>query len=129
MGEDARPEEDLPELADFFLRRYTQEYRKAVPGFSQAALDALAAYAWPGNIRELENEIQRLVIQSEGEGFVEPEHLSPQLRKVENTRRAVATDVPSANSRANACSTRATSSSRSSTPSKTRRRCWRIWLL
>jgi transcriptional regulator with GAF, ATPase, and Fis domain len=82
--------EDVPLLADHFLRRYTQEYRKLIAGFSQAALDAMCAYAWPGNIRELENEIQRLVIQSEPEAFLEPEHLSPQIRKIEGTLARIA---------------------------------------
>ncbi len=74
---------DIPMLAEHFLRRYTQEYRKAVSGFSQGALDALGSYAWPGNIRELENEVQRLVIQSEPGAFIEVEALSPQIRKIE----------------------------------------------
>jgi Nif-specific regulatory protein len=77
--------EDIPLLAEHFLKRYTQEYRKTIAGFSQAALDGLCSYGWPGNIRELENEVQRLVIQCEPDGFLEPEHLSPQLRKVEGT--------------------------------------------
>ncbi len=82
--------EDVPLLCEHFLRRYTQEYRKAISGFSQAALDALCAYSWPGNIRELENEVQRLVIQCEPETFLEPEHLSPQVRKVEGTLARIA---------------------------------------
>jgi Nif-specific regulatory protein len=82
--------EDIPLLAEHFLRKYTQEYRKAIAGFSQAAEDALCAYGWPGNIRELENEVQRLVIQSDPDQFVEPEDLSPQIRKVEGTLARIA---------------------------------------
>jgi Nif-specific regulatory protein len=82
--------EDIPLLAEHFLRRYTHEYRRELAGFSQAAADALSAYAWPGNIRELENEVQRLVIQSEPNAFIEPEHLSPQIRKVEGTLHRIA---------------------------------------
>jgi transcriptional regulator with GAF, ATPase, and Fis domain len=82
--------EDVPELADHFLRRYTQEYRKSISGFAQATLDAMTAYSWPGNIRELENEVQRLVIQSEPDAFLGPEHLSPQIRKVESTLSRIA---------------------------------------
>ena len=55
--------EDIPALAAHFLARYAAEYRVELPGFTPEALDALSSYAWPGNIRELENEIQRLVIQ------------------------------------------------------------------
>jgi Nif-specific regulatory protein len=81
---------DIPLLCEHFLARYTQEYRKAVAGFSQAALDLLGSYAWPGNIRELENEVQRLVIQSEPDAFIEPDALSPQIRRIEGTLARIA---------------------------------------
>ncbi len=77
--------EDIPLLAQHFLERYAAEYRRDVRGFAQETLDAMAAYHWPGNIRELENEVQRLVIQADNESFLEAEHLSPQIRKVEGT--------------------------------------------
>ncbi len=77
--------EDLPALAAHFLKRYADEYRVEIPGFTQDALDALAAYNWPGNIRELENEIQRLVIQAEPGHWLEVTDLSPRLRKIEGT--------------------------------------------
>jgi Nif-specific regulatory protein len=82
--------EDIPLLADHFLRRYTEEYRKPIAGFAQAAIDAMCAYSWPGNIRELENEVQRLVIQSDAESFLSPEALSPQIRKIEGTLARIA---------------------------------------
>ena len=75
--------EDIPLLAQHFLQRYTAEMRKAVAGTSQEALNQLCSYHWPGNIRELENEIQRLVIQVDDQGIIEPQHLSPHIRKVE----------------------------------------------
>jgi DNA-binding NtrC family response regulator len=53
--------EDLPELAAFFLRRYCTKFRKQVEGISESAQRMLSAYWWPGNIRELENLIERLV--------------------------------------------------------------------
>jgi transcriptional regulator with GAF, ATPase, and Fis domain len=77
--------EDLPALAAHFLKRYADEYRLEIPGFTQDALDALASYNWPGNIRELENEIQRLVIQAEAGHWIEITDLSPRLRKIEGT--------------------------------------------
>ena len=82
--------EDIPLLAKHFLAKYSAEYRLELPGFSQEAIDALAGYAWPGNIRELENEIQRLVIQAEPGLFVEVTDLSPRLRKIEGTVAKVA---------------------------------------
>ncbi|HEY4243006.1 MAG TPA: sigma 54-interacting transcriptional regulator, partial [Kofleriaceae bacterium] len=77
--------EDIPALAAHFLKRYAEEYRVELPGFSQDALDALASYAWPGNIRELENEVQRIVIQAETGHWIEVTDLSPRLRKIEGT--------------------------------------------
>ncbi len=76
---------DIPMLAKHFLTRYADEYRVDSPGFTPEALDALANYPWPGNIRELENEIQRLVIQADPGCWLEVTDLSPRLRKVEGT--------------------------------------------
>src|SRR5690606_12019029 len=82
--------EDIPPLAEHFLQRYRHEFRQEVPGFSQEALDALCAHQWPGNIRELENEIQRLVIQAEPGAWIEVSDLSPRLRKIEGTLARIA---------------------------------------
>ena len=57
--------EDLPELARFFLRRYNVKFRKNIQGIAESTLDILRAYWWPGNIRELENLIERLVAVSD----------------------------------------------------------------
>jgi transcriptional regulator with GAF, ATPase, and Fis domain len=76
--------EDVPLLAAHFLRKYCQDFGRAVTGFSQQAMEMLQAYKWPGNVRELENEVQRLVIQVDDEEFVQPEHLSPKIRQSDN---------------------------------------------
>jgi DNA-binding NtrC family response regulator len=57
--------EDLPELARFFLRRYSQKFRKNIEGIADSTLQILSNYWWPGNIRELENLIERLVAISD----------------------------------------------------------------
>jgi DNA-binding NtrC family response regulator len=57
--------EDLPELARFFLRRYNVKFRKNIQGIADSTLQILGAYWWPGNIRELENLIERLVAVSD----------------------------------------------------------------
>jgi Nif-specific regulatory protein len=75
--------EDVPLLVEHFLRKYTLEMNKPVAGITPESLDQLQAYAWPGNIRELENEVQRLVIQCEPESFITPDLLAPAVRKVE----------------------------------------------
>jgi DNA-binding NtrC family response regulator len=53
--------EDIPQLADFFLRRYNTRFRKRIQGISEPTMQLLRKYWWPGNIRELENLIERLV--------------------------------------------------------------------
>jgi transcriptional regulator with PAS, ATPase and Fis domain len=57
--------EDLPELARFFIRRYNQKFRKNIQGIADSTLRILASYWWPGNIRELENLIERIVAISD----------------------------------------------------------------
>jgi DNA-binding NtrC family response regulator len=59
--------EDIPRLANFFLKKFAQEFQKDVREFSPAALQALTQYDWPGNIRELENKIQQVVVVGSGE--------------------------------------------------------------
>ncbi|MBA2304944.1 MAG: sigma-54-dependent Fis family transcriptional regulator [Acidobacteria bacterium] len=59
--------EDLPELTRLFLDRYRTKFRKNVHGMSASALKILSTYWWPGNIRELENLIERLVAVSDKE--------------------------------------------------------------
>ena len=56
-----RPEDILP-LAEHFLRRYALEMRKPVKGFTSKAVERLATYAFPGNVRELRNLVERSVI-------------------------------------------------------------------
>ncbi len=63
-----RPE-DIPALAAFFLRRYSQENGKPGIVFSPQTLDVLTAYHWPGNVRQLENVIERGVVLCQGETF------------------------------------------------------------
>src|SRR3989441_9028224 len=57
--------EDLPELARFFIRRYNQKFRKNIQGIADSTLRILGSYWWPGNIRELENLIERIVAVSD----------------------------------------------------------------
>ncbi len=59
----ARPD-DVPLLADHFLRLYAEKHHKAVEGLSAKAITRLVDYVWPGNVRELENTIERCVVLS-----------------------------------------------------------------
>jgi two-component system, NtrC family, response regulator AtoC len=59
--------EDIPQLVDFFLKRYTTRFRKKINGITDSTVTMLKKYWWPGNIRELENLIERLVAVSDKE--------------------------------------------------------------
>jgi DNA-binding NtrC family response regulator len=59
--------DDLPDLARFFLRRYNMKFRKNIQGIAESTMQILSSYWWPGNIRELENLIERLVAVSDKE--------------------------------------------------------------
>jgi DNA-binding NtrC family response regulator len=59
--------EDIPQLAEFFLRRYNARFRKRIQGITDPTMALLKKYWWPGNIRELENLIERLVAVSDKE--------------------------------------------------------------
>lgn len=65
--------EDIPLLAEHFLQRYAGRNRKGVKGFTPQAMDLLIHYDWPGNIRELENAIERAVVLLTGEFISERE--------------------------------------------------------
>jgi Nif-specific regulatory protein len=60
-----RPE-DIPELARFFMLKYMKQNKKEFSGFSHDALEAIITYSWPGNIRELENCIERACVIAGG---------------------------------------------------------------
>jgi two-component system, NtrC family, response regulator HupR/HoxA len=72
--------QDIPALAEHFLRLYRARARRAVPGISADALQALCAYPFPGNVRELENEIERAVMLADDGHVLAPEHLSERVR-------------------------------------------------
>jgi len=58
--------EDIPLLTDYFIKKYNNRFNKFVAGMSEGAIDILTSYHWPGNIRELENLIERLVVMNDG---------------------------------------------------------------
>ena len=58
--------EDILPLANSFLKRYAAQANRNITGISQAASDKLRAFDWPGNVRQLQNEIQRAVLMCEG---------------------------------------------------------------
>jgi two-component system response regulator HupR/HoxA len=74
--------EDIPTLAEHFLRVYRERARRAVPSISPEAMRCLQAYPFPGNVRELENEIERAVTLADPGRAVGLEHLSERIRSI-----------------------------------------------
>jgi len=70
--------DDVPLLAAFFLKRFSEFNRKQLKGFTPMAMDVLVKYDWPGNVRELENAVERAVILTPGE-YVSEKDLPPVL--------------------------------------------------
>jgi PAS domain S-box-containing protein len=61
--------EDIPILVEYFIGRFARNAGKSIHGINKETLDLLQSYAWPGNIRELQNVIERSVIVCETENF------------------------------------------------------------
>ncbi|MBI5493344.1 MAG: sigma-54-dependent Fis family transcriptional regulator [Deltaproteobacteria bacterium] len=62
--------EDIPLLVEHFLDKHSRKCNKAVKGMTAEAIEALMSYKWPGNIRELENLIERLIVLSKEGGLI-----------------------------------------------------------
>lgn len=75
--------EDIPVLAAFFLEKYAKENESELKGFSASAMDYIAAYEWPGNVRQLENVIERCVVMVAGE-VINAEDLPPEIKDEES---------------------------------------------
>ncbi len=71
--------EDIPMLAEFFLRQILPQYAKNIKGINPAAMDLLEDYHWPGNVRQLRNAIERALISCETEYLV-PADFDGQIR-------------------------------------------------
>ena len=63
--------EDIPLLVDYYLSVYNKENAKDISGYSDAVMRTLLAYSWPGNIRELRNVIERMVVLCNSESLAE----------------------------------------------------------
>ena len=85
--------EDIPLLANHFLAKYSKLLKSEPKQFTPAALEYLTSYRWPGNERELENEIKRLVASVRGKTIGE-EHIDPSILAPEKTLES--STIPSA---------------------------------
>ena len=77
---------DIPQLAMFFLARFSKKFGKNIRGMPRATIDRLISYSWPGNIRELQNIIERAVILSQSSVLELEPDLIPALTPAESSR-------------------------------------------
>lgn len=86
---------DIPLLAAHFLAAASQRQQKEIREFDPAALEMLERYDWPGNIRELQNEIERAVVLAPRGATIGPGHLSEELRGLAPDSEAKSAETPS----------------------------------
>ncbi|ORJ63121.1 sigma-54-dependent transcriptional regulator [Geothermobacter hydrogeniphilus] len=70
--------EDIPQLLDYFLKRFARAFNKRMREVSREALDLLMRYHWPGNVRELKNVVERICIMHNVE-VIKPDHLPSEI--------------------------------------------------
>jgi two-component system response regulator HupR/HoxA len=75
-----RPE-DIPVLTDFLIKKYSEVFSRKIPGVASQAQNKLRSYEFPGNVRELENEIRRTVATVENGEFITVQHLSAEIAR------------------------------------------------
>ena len=86
--------EEIPHLCALFLREACERLGKPDVQLSADALDVFSQHWWPGNVRQLRNEIQRAVALSGPDGLVRPEHLSPGFAALAERRPCLAKRPP-----------------------------------
>ena len=83
--------EDIPLLVAYFVRKFAKQMQKRIESVPAATIKALTAWEWPGNIRELENFVERAVILTRGESLAAP---LGELRSFKSTESASADSAP-----------------------------------
>ena len=87
--------DDIPPLAQHFLRRYGVEHGRPRLRLAERTLECLLRYEWPGNVRQLSNEMRRAAALADDRTTIAPEHLSPELHpKAADAAGAPASDRP-----------------------------------
>jgi sigma-54-dependent transcriptional regulator len=79
--------EDIPELLQYFLEKLATQNQKNIVGFSQETLAMLVNYAYPGNVRELRNIVERGVLMCDAGGQILPEHLTEEVHQTMDQNR------------------------------------------
>jgi len=71
--------EDISTLISHFISHYARKNERPISGITEEAIQILETYSWPGNIRELGAEIERLVLYAEDDGYIRPENISQRI--------------------------------------------------
>jgi len=77
-------QEDIPLLVTYFLEKFNRTKQRAIFGVENEAMHFLMRYPWPGNIRELENIVERVVVLKDGEGSITPKDLPEKITESGN---------------------------------------------
>jgi transcriptional regulator with PAS, ATPase and Fis domain len=80
---------DLVLLIDHFVEKYCREMKREITHLAPGALELLIAYSWPGNIRELQNEIQRCLVLAGDDNLIKEEHLSTKVNPLKEAAKSV----------------------------------------
>jgi transcriptional regulator with GAF, ATPase, and Fis domain/tetratricopeptide (TPR) repeat protein len=79
-----RPEE-IPLLINLFAQRFSRELSKETPKFSSETIEQFILYRWPGNVRQLSNEVRRLIATTDGGKTITPDVLSTDIRRASDS--------------------------------------------
>ena len=72
---------EVPAIVNHYVNHYSEKFNKRDVQVTAEAIDLLMVFDWPGNVRQLTNEIQRIVARAEDGAIVTPEHLSPDIQR------------------------------------------------
>jgi DNA-binding NtrC family response regulator len=84
--------DDIPFLVNFFIEKYNQRYHMKVKGISQKAMNLLTDYEWAGNVRELENTIESILVINSPE-VIDIQHLPQEIRDVKERTEVVSIKI------------------------------------
>jgi len=72
---------EIPAIVNYYVNHYSAKFGRLDITFTPQTVDLLMVFDWPGNVRQLTNEVQRIVARAEDGAIINPEHLSPELRR------------------------------------------------
>ncbi len=75
--------EDIPELVNYFVKKYAIKEGKLIKGVTPGVYELLKAYDWPGNVRELEKEVERMIAFTEDGGYITEDKVSSKIKNSE----------------------------------------------